>query len=151
MDSTPTPDPSPEAKPATAHTDTTYAAGPEPYYYSAPEVVGQEAANIKSPDQTGYAALHNSQYIEQMPGNAPQYDQSQHGFEPGGAEPAKILGLRRTTFVLSVLLVAVAIIAAVGGGVGGSLAVQNAKNACPYVYLSNPPSDIIPGRLRKRD
>ncbi len=141
----PTPDLSPETEPATAHTDTTYVtgpesyvAGPEPYYYSAPEVVGQDAANIKSPDQTGYAVLHNSQYIEQMPGNAPQYNQPQDGLAAGGAEPGKIIGLRRTTFVLSVLLVAVIIIAAVGGGVGGSLAVQSAKNACPYVSLSIP-------------
>jgi hypothetical protein len=38
-----------------------------------------------------------------------------------------IFGVRRATFFLSLALVFVIIAAAVGGGVGGSLAVQNAK------------------------
>ncbi|KAI0426676.1 hypothetical protein F5Y09DRAFT_318222 [Xylaria sp. FL1042] len=41
-----------------------------------------------------------------------------------------ICGVRRVTFLLSVALAVVIIAAAVGGGVGGSLAVQNAKSTC---------------------
>ena len=59
-----------------------------------------------------------------------------HQLEPPHAqalsspEPAKspnILGLRRQTFWLILILIAVVVTAAVAGGVGGSLAVQNAK------------------------
>ncbi|KAK1487095.1 hypothetical protein CTAM01_11866 [Colletotrichum tamarilloi] len=42
-----------------------------------------------------------------------------------------ICGLRPATFVLSVLLATVIVIAAVGGGVGGSLAVQKAREYDP--------------------
>ena len=45
---------------------------------------------------------------------------------PGRADGESICGLQRTTFVLSVLLAAVVVIAAVTGGVVGSLAVKKA-------------------------
>lgn len=48
-----------------------------------------------------------------------------------------ICGLRPVTFVLSVLLAAVVVIAAVGGGVGGSLAVQKAREYDPMSILSS--------------
>lgn len=53
------------------------------------------------------------------------------GASSPGVEPAtskrRIWGLRRSTFFLTVALLAVIVIAAVGGGVGGFIAVQNAK------------------------
>lgn len=41
--------------------------------------------------------------------------------------PKKIFGLARQTFWLLIALALVVIVAAVGGGVGGSIAVQNAR------------------------
>ena len=38
-----------------------------------------------------------------------------------------ILGLRKPTFFLSLSLIAIVIMGAVGGGVGGSIAVENAR------------------------
>ncbi|TGJ82604.1 hypothetical protein E0Z10_g6165 [Xylaria hypoxylon] len=55
------------------------------------------------------------------------------GQGPSFSSPAPertICGVRRATFFLSIALVVVIIAAAVGAGVGGSLAVQNAKSAC---------------------
>jgi hypothetical protein len=43
------------------------------------------------------------------------------------AQERTILGLRRPTFFLSLALAFVIIAAAIGGGVGGSMAVENAK------------------------
>jgi hypothetical protein len=60
----------------------------------------------------------------------PQQLEPQHVQAISSPEPAKspkILGLRRQTFWLSLILIAVVIATAVGGGVGGSLAVRNAK------------------------
>ncbi|KAI1822401.1 hypothetical protein F4861DRAFT_389588 [Xylaria intraflava] len=45
-----------------------------------------------------------------------------------------ILGVRRPTFFLSVALAIVIIAAVIGGGVGGSLAVQNAKSSCENTH-----------------
>ena len=39
----------------------------------------------------------------------------------------KILGMRRPTFLLCAVLIFVIVAAAIGGGVGGSMAVANAK------------------------
>jgi hypothetical protein len=50
---------------------------------------------------------------------------------PRQHEDSMILGLRRPTFWLCLILIAVVVIAGVGGGVGGSLAVQNAKSVIP--------------------
>jgi hypothetical protein len=47
---------------------------------------------------------------------------------PRQHENSTIVGLRRPTFWLCLTLIAVAVIAGVSGGVGGSLAVQNAKS-----------------------
>ncbi|KAG7045093.1 hypothetical protein JMJ77_0009181 [Colletotrichum scovillei] len=49
-----------------------------------------------------------------------------------------ICGLRPATFVLSVLLATVIVIAAVGGGVGGSLAVQKAKDCHDHSHRAGP-------------
>lgn len=46
------------------------------------------------------------------------------------APEKKILGLRRTTFILSATLAAVVIAAVLGGGVGGALSVKNAETRC---------------------
>lgn len=60
----------------------------------------------------------------------------QHESEPNNLEsPEKervICGLRTATFVLSVLLVILVLIAAVGGGVGGTLAVRKAREYNPH-------------------
>jgi hypothetical protein len=50
--------------------------------------------------------------------------------QPADGKPEEektICGLRRATFVLSVLLATVIVVAAVGAGVGASVAVRNAK------------------------
>lgn len=44
-----------------------------------------------------------------------------------GAHELTIFGMRRVTFVLSALLALAVVVAAVGGGVGGTMAVQNAR------------------------
>lgn len=46
-----------------------------------------------------------------------------------------ICGLRGTTFCLVLALIFVIIAAAVGGGVGGSLAVNSAKKYCIFSYV----------------
>ena len=65
-------------------------------------------------------------------------DQEQHGqllpqsgwSSPGLEKPtpkSRICGLRRSTFFLTVALLTVIVIAAVGGGVGGAIAAKNAN------------------------
>jgi hypothetical protein len=76
--------------------------------------------------QINYEGPHPSQpglEVVSHPQPAWGYQQQQQG----GAHPARICGVARTTFLLAVALVIVIVAAAVGGGVGGSLAVQNAK------------------------
>jgi hypothetical protein len=46
------------------------------------------------------------------------------------SESRKILGLRPTTFYLLLALIVVVLAAAIAGGVGGSIAVNNAKTSC---------------------
>ncbi|CAI4212369.1 unnamed protein product [Parascedosporium putredinis] len=72
--------------------------------------------------------------LEVVPESSPYFQKSASLSPYGGApnsagqgkEERKFCGLRRTTFILFVLLVLVTVIAAIGGGVGGSLAVKNA-------------------------
>ncbi|KAI3332493.1 hypothetical protein HD806DRAFT_480764 [Xylariaceae sp. AK1471] len=64
--------------------------------------------------------------LEVAPEQIKPFDQTQ-------AYPAPertIFGVRRATFFLSLALVIVILVAAVGGGVGGSVAVQNARSSC---------------------
>ncbi|KAK0615589.1 hypothetical protein B0T17DRAFT_510177 [Bombardia bombarda] len=53
-----------------------------------------------------------------------------------------ILGLRPPTFILSVLLALVVVIAAIGGGVGASVAVANAKKECASNSGSRTPGSV---------
>ena len=57
----------------------------------------------------------------------PQHAGVQALSSPQPTKSPNILGLRRQTFWLSLILIAVVVTAAVGGGVGGYFAVQNAK------------------------
>jgi hypothetical protein len=43
--------------------------------------------------------------------------------------PRTICGIRRITFLLLVVIAILILVGAIGGGVGGSLAVQNARNS----------------------
>lgn len=58
---------------------------------------------------------------------ATQHEQGPRPLPP--LAKSKILGLERQTFLLVLVLVIVIIAEAIGGGVGGSLAVQNARSA----------------------
>ncbi|KAF9879615.1 hypothetical protein CkaCkLH20_03158 [Colletotrichum karsti] len=86
----------------------------------APEVVTRYD-DYPTPISSAYNGGEKSFY-------APQYAQySQHPSQQPTTPEKRICGLKRTTFFLAVTLAAVIIIAAVGGGVGGSMAVQRAK------------------------
>ena len=54
-----------------------------------------------------------------------------HYAQDGQMKPEpRIMGMRRTTFFLTVALVLVIVAGAVGGGVGGGLAVKDAETRC---------------------
>lgn len=53
--------------------------------------------------------------------------------QPSATPKPRVCGLRRPTFVLLLVIAFVVIAASVGGGVGGSLAVQNARSAPKYL------------------
>jgi hypothetical protein len=82
------------------------------------------------------ATVHPYQHQQFQPYDQQQQYQPYQQYQPGlstlpqrqehGTQP-KILGLRKVTFILSVSLAVVVILAAVGGGLGGALAAQNAK------------------------
>jgi hypothetical protein len=92
-----------------------------------PENYKKEATYTPSPAQQYQQSYHPvDSGLEVAPQQQPAYGHY-HPHQGQEGPPQTILGLRRTTFFLSLALVAVIIIAAVGGGVGGSLAVQNAR------------------------
>jgi hypothetical protein len=90
---------------------------------TAKEATQTPAAPYIPEQHGGIEAVQNIQ-----PMHKPEPDAYAHWQAPAAVEKEpKILGLRRTTFTLATALVLVIIVAAVGGGVGGSMAVQNAK------------------------
>ncbi|KAI1815818.1 hypothetical protein GGS20DRAFT_584112 [Poronia punctata] len=92
--------------------------GPEVVYYPPKPVDGLHPYHATQ--ATGYYGAQGYP-TSGYPGSGPG---------PGPVQERTILGLRRPTFFLSVALAIVIIAAAVGGGVGGSMAVENAKNVC---------------------
>ncbi|KAK4442641.1 hypothetical protein QBC34DRAFT_479876 [Podospora aff. communis PSN243] len=68
---------------------------------------------------------------------------------PPAAPERRILGLQRTTFILSAALAAVIIAAIIGGSVGGVLSVKRAEARCQEQYALSPLESSTP--LRKRD
>jgi len=94
-----------------------------------------EMENQTAPDSYKEAVGgYYQQGLEVVPPQAKPFDgqQYQHAYYPGQGYPAPepertIFGVRRTTFFLSLALAIVIIAAAVGGGVGGSMAVENAR------------------------
>lgn len=99
----------------------------------APEAVllGQQVP--KEPVSTRWTSTY-PQYSPLVRPNSPEkQDQEQCGhFLPqlNASSPGlerRVCGLRRSTFFLAVALLAVIVMAAVGGGVGGSIAVMKAK------------------------
>jgi hypothetical protein len=85
--------------------------------------------------QPSKSSLPQVAYSDAPEAMAPLAQQAQayHYYDPNLTAPEHpmgrtIFGLRRSTFWLCLVLIAVVIIAAVGGGVGGSIAVKNAKS-----------------------
>lgn len=68
-------------------------------------------------------AVADKSYSEQDQNVPPQYYYN----SPDGSKERTICGLRTTTFFLTVALILVILAAGIGGGVGGTMAVNNAK------------------------
>ena len=103
----------------------------------APEAVPQETPKEAVPSVATYSPMVQQPYSS-VPGQQDQEQQGQVLQQSGASSPPdnglekstperKIWGLRRSTFFLTVALLAVIVVAAIGGGVGGSIAVKNAK------------------------
>lgn len=104
----------------------------------APEAVVVSGQRLPEPISTVASSTYPQYSPFVQPYSSGEQDQEQRGHflpqsgapSPGLEKPTpkrRICGLRRPTFFLTVALLAVIVIAAVGGGVGGSLAVKNAK------------------------
>ena len=103
----------------------------EPYkgHDHGPEVV---------PQQYGFQSPIQSPVFVQSPAQSPMhpfvYYQPEYPQEKGFAEAPQpeplIWGMRKTTFILSVVLAFVILAAALGGGLGGTMAVNNANAQC---------------------
>ncbi len=77
-----------------------------------------------------YRGHHNGLEIPPVaPVHQVQYAQYYYPQVVPEPEP-KILGFRRATFILSAVVVFVILAAAIGGGVGGGLAVKEAETKC---------------------
>lgn len=78
--------------------------------------------------QVGHASSQPLQHHPQPYDHSPSERQTKPGEEyKNSAKSNKILGVQRQTFWFIVVLSVVLIAAAVGGGIGGSIAVQNVK------------------------
>lgn len=64
-------------------------------------------------------------YHEAAPGYSPGYYDAP--MKPHEVKEQRICGLRKTTFFLALALLLVILAAGIGGGVGGTMAVNNAK------------------------
>jgi hypothetical protein len=63
----------------------------------------------------------------EAPQHVPQTQQEKELWNPQPGRSSRICGISRQTFCFALILLAVVVTAAVGGGVGGSLAVEHAK------------------------
>jgi hypothetical protein len=88
-----------------------------------PQVADHSQLEVVEQVSKPYALQHYSM----EPSAAPQSEYHLRGYNGDSQSRKTICGFQLSKFLLSIALVCVIIAATVGGGVGGSIAVRNAK------------------------